>query len=825
MPTDAWFVGQRPCDGFLFDRSVLGADTVRRRIREHWQDDSRLLRWNELLILLLGSPADIRSERAPGLPVHLDGGKLCFPWAGVQQALDPSHLQDADLWSVLGWADLVLEILAPAPTALPDEDVTAVPETPATPTAPDLRSDAGVGEAIRSLAKSKRELEGSPRGVVRARRGGQGSFSRGPRPEPRWSLVRLLMRTPAKDVLGRRHKRYVDDLTRMFEQQDWDSALRSAIALGGEGGALSLRLPRPRDTVRGPADRRTTVGGSVPYGPTLQSHLSEVYRQAARRLESEGQLQLAAFVHADLLQQPLAAVELFERHGVHERAATLAEGWSLSPALVVRLWWRAGNRSRAVSVGRARGAFAAAVQALERVDRDAALALRREWVAERRQAGDPLGAVQAGWPESDLRHELLPDIATGMALGGRRAGTMLAHLLSIQPGGPAADAARRLVRDEAPDAVPQRRAFLLALAVMPTADPVLDRELATIGVMATLRAGLFESSREAMDVRRDLRRRADGLVVADLPRGQTQRLDARVDTVQVELPGDGQAHVYDAVALGLNTVLVALGELGVRLLDRRGKVRARWDTPADRILVADGGGQVLLARSRGPVQVLHRLDLPMSTPVTLPPLRSGPPLDTYDGARPIVIGDDGIQWLEHHHNRWRVSWAELKDPGTRIYQVARTATSMSAVFASAEGLQGWHWDVASPLLRGRGLLEPEDTMVLTARGEVVQRVEDRLSVTSLAGAHACADRTVHPQSTLCTVGDGMALLDETGPDALLTVFPAAAGPAGVHVHTAMGVELHPRIHEGLLTVFEPTGGLAVVDLRRRELIARLTLGL
>jgi hypothetical protein len=64
----------------------------------------------------------------------------------------------------------------------------------------------------------------------------------------------------------------------------------------------------------------------------------------------------------------------------------------------------------------------------------------------------------------------------------------------------------------------------------------------------------------------------------------------------------------DAVALA-GGILVALGELGVRLLTADGRVRARWGVPTDGLVVADHGGSVLLLNRGETIVDVHTLDL------------------------------------------------------------------------------------------------------------------------------------------------------------------------------------------------------------------------
>src|SRR5947209_2395367 len=55
--------------------------------------------------------------------------------------------------------------------------------------------------------------------------------------------------------------------------------------------------------------------GSVFYGESLHDRLRRLYRGAFERLESEGRIDEAAFVLAELLQANEEAVAFLERHG------------------------------------------------------------------------------------------------------------------------------------------------------------------------------------------------------------------------------------------------------------------------------------------------------------------------------------------------------------------------------------------------------------------------------------------------------------------------------------------------------------------------------
>ena len=75
---------------------------------------------------------------------------------------------------------------------------------------------------------------------------------------------------------------------------------------------------------------------------------------------------LAAFVHADLLDNPLAAIELIERSGDYRRAAELAEGWMQEPGLTCDCGGGPATATEPSRLLGSRGAFADAVTRLER---------------------------------------------------------------------------------------------------------------------------------------------------------------------------------------------------------------------------------------------------------------------------------------------------------------------------------------------------------------------------------------------------------------------------------------------------------------------------
>src|SRR5262249_48309597 len=157
-------------------------------------------------------------------------------------------------------------------------------------------------------------------------------------------------------LVGRRQAEYLSRMLEMFDRGDLDSALRHAIALGGEGDeppAPALGTPSPRkDLAISPHRRRGAAG--ILSGPLLFAELRRRYRKAFEQLAASGDVEKAAFVLAELLGAHEEAVGFLEKHGRYRLAAEIAEARGLSPGLVVRQWWLA-DRTRAIRLARSKG--------------------------------------------------------------------------------------------------------------------------------------------------------------------------------------------------------------------------------------------------------------------------------------------------------------------------------------------------------------------------------------------------------------------------------------------------------------------------------------
>ncbi|MYS82695.1 bpX6 domain-containing protein [Embleya scabrispora] len=667
-------------------------------------------------------------------------------------------------------------------------------------------------------------------------------------------LAALLLRGPLVQVWSGRQERYLHGMVRAFERGRFEIALRNAIALSdgpadAHSGPLALGLPRPRTGELRPAARVGPRGARMPTRTAMFERLRVLYMDAAERLERTGRIDEAAFVLADLLDSPDAAVEVYTRHDRFRDAAELAESRALAPDLVVGLWWRAGERDRAVTHARLYGAFATAIERLMPGDPRTASELRAAWVRACQAAGDRLGAVEAAWPEPELRPAVAGDLTAGIAQGGAIGARLLAFLATEAPvrqaraavsaflaadveRGAAAGANVAAERDAALGPVATARAagaaatgagvptvgagpvsdradhadradldiFAAALAELSAVDPAWDRELATLAARALARASgrparsvgfATGSGRRRFDA---LRARADPLAAADLRAPVEPGCARRPEPIAVSAGHfPGRVPVRNAAALPDGTVLVACGAAGTRLLGRDGRERARWDVTAHRIVLADHGSTALLIGNRGVSCDIHRLDVVTRRVRHWATLSAREFADSFDGGHLVTLDRGIITVLDTLTTRPQVVWREEAAPAPFL-SVARTATSCAALAQTEEGaermadLAKWRWDMPGWTLRDRSVL-PGGTprSLITGTGRVVPVTFESV----LVSGDAFVD-----------VADAVAVL-HSGTDAESTAkvsFPGAAPDT-----------IGFRAHAGRITLWDRSGRIVVLE--------------
>jgi hypothetical protein len=509
-------------------------------------------------------------------------------------------------------------------------------------------------------------------------------------------------------MLGRKHAQILNELFELLDRGDVDEALRRAIPLGkGPGGGDSPLWGSPgrRDSIHLSPVPRGGAASSIFADDPILAALRQRYRSLFERLDAQGKIDEAAFVLGELLGDWAEAVTYLERKERFRLAAEVAEGHRLDPGLVVHLWLRAGEPARAVLVARARHAFAAAIERLQKrgttLDHVYLVELRRLWADELAQDGDLLGAFRAVEPVfgqlgRDTRERALAWLRDGADLEGPPGAVLLAKALGFDTAERARwrDRALALAADLDPGRRVDRFAFLKAL-VGERADSTRVVARAATRLLLVEAEVSAETRRLALELARHA---SDAVLLADLPAlAAPEEPGPQLPVHHVFDARDrGQLPAKDVAWLADGRVLVALGEIGVRVVTRK----ATWlvPEPAHALVVSPSGTRVLALAPRDESTRVARVDLERRT--------SAPWAELHLRAHTTALRN-GL-WAVATGPRTAVSLLDVeRERPTAVFQVDQLGSTVLALAHDEAGLATvvdetlWRWD-AGLVLRERG---------------------------------------------------------------------------------------------------------------------------
>jgi hypothetical protein len=747
--------------GLAFDEDWIGQPEARRRILHQWEPGSRVLRRGGQVLLLWPRSRRADSTASGGAPVTHHGAlwttvplnptelhalsvteqTFVRTRGGAVEATplrgwvteDPSEWLDMSDWTltvadslgdapkamvhdapIVGGARAVLRGVPPA--AAERDALLALLRTDVdTPGAPSTRVPGvrmRVARALVALAAWLRLF--APRSELSATTSKAVGRSLPMQYARAWLsrlAARVLTALRLASFVGAQQGRYLRRMLAFFEDGDLDAALRHAIPIDGKledpaALAPALAVPSPRsDLAIHPHERWASTLLSV--GPELQALLKQTYRRAHERLAAAGRIQEAAFVLTELLHANEEAVSFLEAHGQPRLAAELAEARGLPPGLVVRQWFIAGDTTRAVAVARRTGAFADAVDRLERARSVHAPALRLLWAETLASAGAYGAAVDVAWPVLDARHLARDWIARAIDGGGPEGARMLVHLASMDPDAVAMvrDKALEILNDHHAAASTTRGALAGAIVDAKAALPILQ-VLARAAVRSFLAAPL--QSRDATNrvIERLLRAADDGALKADVPPLEDTGplpLIVRSSALRIALPRRGPvaAFALDAAPLPDGRTLVAMGERGARLLSRDGRTTSQFDEPAHRLVVSDRGDRAILIAPRGrDAYRLARVDLARRKSQPWCDARLISWASGFDGATWVVGDDRGYVLVDAIAEEWSaLTRVDIVDD-ERPAWISRSDRSVTAVTAGW-GVEAVRFDLPGLMLRER----------------------------------------------------------------------------------------------------------------------------
>lgn len=771
---------------FYFATPPLAAEEAQRRILSLWVPGAIVYRISAGLLLRLPTPRRVVCSDAPGLPLTLHKSLLlAAPFQGkeitalappdgsvvlIQGSVAVAYLLTADqivdpaTWLDLGdYRSLTVESLGEPP---------AVPIVLAEPVPFDARArfsnipaaDPERQKIIEDLRQGTAKKSGGPgqgdaafqaisqtlgrafswlstifspeRSQLTRNPSAQSSSSRqqtpssSPQDSP-WDTMRrlaarFLRMTGLSGIIGRRQAQYLNKMMELFERGELQDALRYAIPLKSSPDENTappeLGVPTPRDNLQLTMQPERGQGSSIGLSEDLFGELRTLYRRAITKLEAEGRIEEAAFILADLLQEYEEAIALLERHQLLRLAAQLAEGHTLPPGLVVRLWFLAGDTDRAVQIARRTGTFADAVLRLERTDKARADVLRGLWAQERARAGDYPAAIEIIWSLESARSIALEWIRRASEGGGAVGGRMLARRLLLEESEEIRTQAITLLEEKGGERALERQAFAEMLPSMP--ECASARPLARLAVRtlwSDTNAGW--SNVTAANLREVQRIADDGGLRADMPplphvvRQPLHQQSGKPLEISVAASDTGSLPISDAAYLPNGQCLVALGEAGTRLVSRDGRTIVHFDQPAHRLVISDSGNHAIGLAQRGSVWRLARFDLTTRRATTWKDatLRAFAP--NYDGSLWFVGIENDLMAIDATSNGFDALWRMPNIEG-EIVTIARNITDCSLLIRAQGNTdtfgkptdpwvrwERWHYVLPSLTLRDRGEVE------------------------------------------------------------------------------------------------------------------------
>jgi MoxR-vWA-beta-propeller ternary system domain bpX6 len=648
-------------------------------------------------------------------------------------------------------------------------------------------------------------------------------------------IARAVWSSPLVRILGGQYARYLSRLLAMFDENDLDNALRHALPLNAQIQAGLARLPFWTPSARKNLSinpQRRADAAVLGLNGDLYKVLQERYRRAFDRLTARGEIEKAAFVLTELLNANEEAVQFLERHKRLRLAAEIAEARNLPPGLVIRQWFLAGERERAIRIAQRTGAFADAVVRLEASSKEEAKQLRLLWANTLASGGLYAAAVDVVWPIEEARNLALAWIGRAIEAGGAGGARMLARKVRLAPQEFPSLLGRSLKLMEETDEESNSLLRIFAQELVAAGATDETRLIARAAARRFLAQGMGSQPllQKLLDASGDAPFRADvrALAPGAKPRHPPEAapLSSRSTPVQIERSSadQGTGPIFDAAALPNGRMLVARVELGALLLSREGKVIARFSEPASRIVISDQGDRALLLAWRGEICRVSRLDLITRQLEPWCDARLSVFARDFDGLTWFVARRGTIYAADATARRWEHLW-KVDEEGAQVWEIRRDGSAMSVLLNwPARRREVWTYDLPSLFLRRRQDIEMGEGLLpagaISPSGEFgewrtgqdgVRRARVRFS---LGWQELPIDASGDFFRVLCLTRDWAVLLAGKEQDAAIYLLDCAGRKLRARIDLkGAGFNVRARIQGERLLVYDTCGRLLLLSLK------------
>lgn len=521
--------------------------------------------------------------------------------------------------------------------------------------------------------------------------------------------VKALIEMRMAKIFGRRQAKYLAEMMEKFERGDLDEALKYAIPLEDMQALkdfmekpTSLLLPRPRNKLQ-ISFGQNSGGSSINLEAEWFEHLRTLYRQSFERLEAQGRVEEAAFVLAELLKSNAEAVEFLSKHGRFRLAAELAEARKLPMETVVRQWFLAGEKMRAVKLAILHNCFEYAVTKLEQQNAETGAELREIWAESLAQSGNYSAAVDVIWKLETKRERAKIWIDKAIDFGGEVAARMLARKVMLYPESfeEVKEEFRKIVSSDGPHAIEIRNAFArsvfkqsinneLRTLLRPLTRKILSDAFASSGSLAA------KEFRELVVVAKD------NALRTDLPVFPQHQSTSAADFFEITISSNdmGASFIHDACSLPDGKFVVALGEAGVKIISPYGKTTAYFDQPAQKLVVSDYLNKAIALIKRNDTLRLSRIDFVERRAKFWCDARLDVYAQNYDGNLWFTGLKDEFFAVDANAKNFDALWG-VPDVGGAVYSVARSNGQVKFLTFGSKGFETWWYELPHLTLRSR----------------------------------------------------------------------------------------------------------------------------
>lgn len=510
---------------------------------------------------------------------------------------------------------------------------------------------------------------------------------------------------------GRRQAKYLAEMMEKFERGDLAEALKYAIPLEDMQALrqmmekpTALFAPNPRSRLE-ISFGQNTGGSSINLEAEWFERLRQLYRQSFERLEAQGRIEEAAFVLAELLKSNHEAVEFLARHGKYRVAAELAEARNLPKETVVRQWFLAGEKARAVRLAVLHDCFEYAVTKLEGENSETGAELREIWAETLAQSGNFPAAVDVIWKLEDKRARAVGWIEKTIEFGGAPAARMLARKTMLFPENfdEIKEKFREILSGKDFEAVEKRAAFARAVFKQKINDElrVLLRPLAR--KISNDAAENASPTLELKEFRELVVMAKDNALRTDLPTFSPTASSAAPNElfeITISAADKGASQIYDACVLPNERIAVALGEAGVKILAGDNRQIAYFDQPAHKLVVSDFANRAVALAARGDIFRLARIDFVERRASYWCDQKINAFAPNFDGSVWFIGIEDEFYAIDANHKNFEALW-HVSDVGAAVHSAVRSEKQAKFLTLDAKGFETWWYELPGLTLRAR----------------------------------------------------------------------------------------------------------------------------